>query len=240
MIVIGARPSIGKTALALNIAANIAFQQRIPTAFFSLEMRDTQLGMRLLSSEAQIDMKTIRTQIESVRSASFNKIVNASVRIHEAPLYIEDVPNMQLMDLRTQARHICEKEKVEIIFIDYLGLIGIENNYAPRFEQVSEISRSIKGLARELNIPIIVLSQVGRGSEGQPPTLANLRDSGAVEQDADVVMLLHRERKLPDETSDPTFPTDVEIAKNRNGPTGKIQLRYTPKYTRFDSSTENE
>lgn len=235
MIVMGARPSIGKTALALNMAANIAFQQRIPAAFFSLEMKNTQLAMRVLASESRIDIKAVRGQSASEHSRSYQKILDAAERIYEAPLFIEDVPNMQLADLRTQARHIRAKEKVEIIFIDYLGLIGIENSYAPRFEQVAEISRSIKGLARELEIPIVVLSQVGRGSEGAAPSLANLRDSGAVEQDADVVMLLHRDRKPdPEHPERDFFETDIDIAKNRNGATGLIKLAYQPKFTRFD------
>jgi replicative DNA helicase len=234
MIVIGARPSIGKTALALNMAANIAFQHRIPTAFFSLEMRDTLLGMRFLSSEAQIDMREMRAQLEAERGRSYQTIINAAERIYKAPLFIEDASNMKLMDLRTQARHIRRKEKVEIIFIDYLGLIDNQNGL-PRFEQVSEISRSIKSLARELDIPIVVLSQVGRGSEGVAPTIANLRDSGSVEQDADVVILLHRERKLAPDSEHNYFETDIDIAKNRNGPTKSVRLAYHDKFTRFNS-----
>lgn len=241
MIVIGARPSIGKTAFALNIAANIAFMQNLPVAFFSLEMPVEQLGSRLLASESRIDLKTIRAQLQTddERNRVLQSIINVAEQHYTKPLFIEAVPNMTLSDLRTQARHIREKERVEIIFIDYLGLIGSENSMTPRWEQVSEISRSLKGLARELEIPIVVLSQLVRVSEGAPPTLAHLRDSGSVEQDADVVMLLHRERtldtqKYPDRDF---FETDIDIAKNRNGPTDKIKLAYKPKFTRFEELT---
>jgi replicative DNA helicase len=234
MIVIGARPSIGKTALALNMAANIAFRHKIPTGFFSLEMDDSLLVQRFLAAEASVDLKKVRTQIESEKARSFSRIQDAAARIYDAPLFIEDVANMKLLDLRTQSRHLREKEGVEIIFVDYLGLINNQSNL-PRYEQVSEISRSIKGLARELKIPIVVLSQLGRTSEGSAPSIAHLRDSGSIEQDADVVMLLHRDQRGIDPNDGKDFlPTSVEVAKNRNGPTGKVTLAYYPKYTRFE------
>jgi replicative DNA helicase len=235
MIVIGARPSIGKTALALNMAANIAIMQKKPVAFFSLEMAGEQLMMRVLAAEAEIDTRSIKRQTNTEKSNSFNKIGHAAGRLSDAPLFVEDIPNMSLIDLRTQARHVREVEKVEIIFIDYLGLISMENTYMPRYEQVSEISRSIKSLARELAIPVVVLSQVGRQSEGAKPTLANLRDSGAVEQDADVVILLHRDRENSNtEEAPPEFLiTDVYVEKNRNGPTGMAKLAYYKNWTKF-------
>lgn len=235
MIVIGARPSIGKTTFALNMAANIAFMQKVPTAFFSLEMTDVQLVVRTLASEARVDLNTARALVDSEKGKSFNKIQEAAVRANNMPLFIEAMPNMQLMDLRTQARHIREKEKVEIIFIDYLGLISVESRQ-PRYEQISEISRSLKGLARELNIPIVVLSQLVRAAETERPTLATLRDSGSVEQDADVVMLLHRARKPDPEKPDIDYiETEIMLEKNRNGPTGIVKLKFKPQITRFET-----
>ncbi|MDR1147691.1 MAG: replicative DNA helicase [Spirochaetaceae bacterium] len=236
MIVIGARPSIGKTAFALNMAANIAVTDRRPAAFFTLEMTDVALATRLISSEAHIDSNSLKTGF--VKSADFEKILEAAGRIYDAPLYTVDMPNMKLLDLRTQARRLRSMKQVEIIFIDYLGLISTDDTNVPRFEQVAEISRSLKGLARELDIPIVALSQIGRPAEGARPNLASLRDSGAVEQDADMVMFLHRERKQeakPGESSPDVIETELIIAKQRNGPVGTVNLGFRPKYTEFVS-----
>ena len=236
MIVIGARPSIGKTAFALNMAANISVQNRRPAAFFTLEMTDVALATRLISSEAHVDSNSLKTGF--VRQSDFHRILDAAGRIYDAPLYTVDMPNMKLLDLRTQARRLRSMKQVEIIFIDYLGLISMEDTRTPRFEQVSEISRSLKGLARELNIPVVALSQIGRPSEGARPNLASLRDSGAVEQDADVVMFLHRERKQEVQTGEAApevIETELIIAKQRNGPVGTVTLGFRPKYTEFVS-----
>jgi replicative DNA helicase len=239
-IIIGARPSIGKTALALNMAAHIAFKHHKPTAFFSLEMSDVALTQRLISSEARVDGKSLRSGYLS--SDDFRNIINVSGKINEAPFYIVDMPNMKLLDLRSQARKLRAQEKVEIIFIDYLGLIGHENNSLPRHEQISEISRSLKSLARELKIPVVVLCQLNREMErtgqGQPPTLANLRDSGSIEQDADLVLFLHKRYKPKKEGEDDSaslegYPTELIIAKQRNGPVGFIELVLQSKFALF-------
>jgi replicative DNA helicase len=175
----------------------------------------------------------------------FERIRDASTKLYEMPLYIIDVPNMKYQDLRSQARKLRSKEGVEIIFVDYLGLIGHDNYHLPRHEQISEISRSLKGLARELKIPIVVLCQLNREMErtglGMPPTLANLRDSGSIEQDADLVMFLHKRpppKSKKDEEEKPQvpsegYPTELHIAKQRNGPVGMIELVLQSKYTRF-------
>ena len=241
-VIIGARPSIGKTALALNMAAHIAFKHRKPTAFFSLEMSDVSLAQRLISSEARVDGKNLRSGYLS--ADDFRNILSVSGRMNEAPFYIVDMPNMKLLDLRSQARKLRAQEKVEIIFVDYLGLIGHENNSLPRHEQISEISRSLKSLARELKIPVVVLCQLNREMErtgqGQPPTLANLRDSGSIEQDADLVLFLHKrplKAKKDGEEEDKTalegYPTELIIAKQRNGPVGVIELVLQSKYALF-------
>ncbi len=235
-IVIGARPSVGKTALALSMAANIAVKKKRSLAFFTLEMSDQALMQRLLASEARIRSEALRSGM--LRPSDFGALTEAAGRIYEAPLYIDDTPNMKLLDLRAQARRLKSRENVDIIFIDYIGLIAPEaKGNTPRHEQVAEISRSLKALARELDIPIVCLSQVGRQSEGKAPNLADLRESGSIEQDADVVMFLHRER----EQEASSIETQLIIAKQRNGPIGTVNLAFLPQYTRFESmSRESE
>ncbi len=237
-IVIGARPSVGKTAFALTMAANMAIHRKVPIGFFTLEMADMALMQRLLSSEARINSEKLRTGM--LRPADFHNLTEAAGRIYEAPLFIDDTPNIKLLDLRAQARRMKSKEDIKALFIDYIGLIEPENKAnVPRHEQVAEISRSIKSLARELQIPIICLSQVGRQSEGKPPTLADLRESGSIEQDADVVLFLHREREDSRDNRDGQSPgnveTDLVVAKQRNGPVGTVKLAFLPSYTKFES-----
>ncbi|CEM60894.1 replicative DNA helicase [Treponema phagedenis] len=223
LIIIGARPSMGKTALAMTMASNIAIKQKIPTAFFSLEMSDMLLMQRLLAAESGISATSLRKGL--LQLSDFGRIQNAAGEMYDAPLYISDIPNMKMLDLRAAARRLCAQEGVKIIFVDYLGLIVSDNPLIPRYEQFAEISQSLKGLARELNIPIVALSQVGRPAEGSPPSLADIRGSGAIEQDADVVMFLHRERGEAD--------TQLILAKQRNGPIGTITLEFQASYTRF-------
>jgi replicative DNA helicase len=242
-IIIGARPSVGKTALALNMAAHIAFKSNIPVAFFSLEMTDMSLAQRLISSAAQVDGNKMRSG--HITSDDFRRIRDTLGIFVEAPFFIVEIPNKELHELRSQARKLRSKEGVQIIFIDYIGLIVHENNRLPRHEQIGEISRSLKGLARELDIPIVALCQLNRDMEktghGQQPTLANLRDSGSIEQDADLVMFLHRKppskdkKGMEDEpaTNIEGIPTELIIAKQRNGPVGFIDLMLQAKYTRF-------
>ena len=229
LIIIGARPSVGKTALALTMAANIAIKKKIPTGFFSLEMSGLQLMLRILSTESHISTHSIRTGF--LKLSDLETIQDAAGRIYEAPLYFVDMPNMRLLDLRSVARRLRTQYGAEIIFIDYLTLITSENTLLPRHEQIAEISRSLKALARELNIPIIALSQVRRDAEGKTPTLADLRESGSIEQDADVVMFLHRERGATEEA----IETKLIVAKQRNGPVGDVDILFRPKYTEFVS-----
>ncbi len=242
-IVIGARPSVGKTAFALTMATNMAIHRKVPIGFFTLEMADMALMQRLLSSEARINSEKLRTGM--LRPADFHNLTEAAGRIYEAPLFIDDTPNIKLLDLRAQARRMKSKEDIKALFIDYIGLIEPENKMnVPRHEQVAEISRSIKSLARELQIPIICLSQVGRQSEGKPPTLADLRESGSIEQDADVVLFLHREREdsrdSRDGQSSGNVETDLVVAKQRNGPVGTVKLAFLPSYTKFESFSNDK
>ena len=230
-VVIGARPSVGKTALALTMAANIAVQQHRPVGFFTLEMSAVALMQRLLSGEARLDSNRIRSGL--LRASDFHKIADAAARMYDAPLYIEDSPNLKLLDLRAQARRMKSNHSVEIIFIDYLTLITSEHPELARWEQFTEVSRSLKALARELDLPVVALSQVRRETEGKLPTLADLRESGSIEQDADVVMFLHRERGTDENLND--VETELIVAKQRNGPVGKINLAFIPEYTKFES-----
>jgi len=246
-IVIGARPSVGKTAFAISMAIDIAIHRKIPTGFFSAEMTSMAIMERILSAEAKVDSKRIRTAI--LRSQDMLSIVDAASRIYEGKLYIQDTPNIKLLDLRSQARRMKRERDIRILFIDYIGLINPEANpNVPRHEQVAEISRSLKALSRELQIPIVALSQVSRDAEGKEPNLANLRDSGSVEQDADVVILLHRDRLADmsgnnegkrDEPSPimmqgfPVQETKVILAKQRNGETGVITMGFQNQLVRF-------
>ena len=236
-IVIGARPSVGKTALALNIASHIAFTKKIPLAFFSLEMSQIALGQRLISSEGMVEGNKLRSGF--ITPSDHKNIINGMAKMYDAPFYIVDMPNMKLLDLRSQARKMRAQQQIEIVFVDYLGLIGHENNSLPRYEQISEISRSLKSLARELSIPVVVLCQLNREAQWETPSLANLRDSGSIEQDADLVLFLHRETKKKKDKEDEeqlpsdVIPTDLIVAKQRNGPVGNVKLELQSKFARF-------
>ncbi|GHV86548.1 replicative DNA helicase [Spirochaetia bacterium] len=251
-VIIGARPSIGKTALALAMAAHVSIRKKIPAAFFTLEMPDQALMLRLIASEANIESNALRTG-SGLKIDDFHKLIEAAGNINDAPLYILDMPNMKLLDLRAQARRARSQYKVEIIFIDYLTLISAENYMIPRHEQVAEISRSLKSLARELNIPIVVLSQLsrevdkrtgGRSGTAGKPVLADLRESGSIEQDADLVLFLHRERETDKENPEAApggdIPTDLIVAKNRNGPTGIVNILFRSKFTKYVSLEKHQ
>ena len=245
LTIIGARPSIGKTALALTMAANIAINQKKPVAFFSLEMPKMDLVKRILSMYSKVPLAQLRNGMLS--SKNLLAINQASSVVYEAPLYIVDAPYMKLLDLRTLARQIRAQQKVEIIFIDYITLISNDSvKTMARHEQVAEISRALKGLARELEIPIVVLSQLKRESEStsgkdgkkSKPTLADLRESGSLEQDADVVLLLSRERDFDNNIE--RIPTELIIAKQRNGPLANIPLDFIGSLTKYESGSKNQ
>ena len=235
LIIIGARPSIGKTALAISMAVNISIVQKRPSAFFSLEMPRLDLVKRIISIQSSVPLANLRTG--RLTASQLKRMMDANSKLFEAPLYIVDTPYMRLNDLKTLARQCKMQNKVEIIFIDYIGLISNENALLPRHEQVAEISRSLKGLARELKIPIVVLSQVKREVEGGKPTLADLRESGSLEQDADVVMMMHRSRT--DDEGKGVIPTELIIAKQRNGPLGTIPLNFVTSTTKYEQNSND-
>lgn len=240
-IVIGARPSVGKSAIALNIASNMALRSKLKVGFFSLEMPAVSLMLRMFSGETGIDSHRIRKG--NLDQGDFHKIIDTADAIYDTGLFINDTPNMKLLDLRSEARRLKSKEHIDILFIDYLTLIVPEDRSIPRHEQIAEISRSLKALAKELDIPIVVVSQLRRETEGKRPSIADLRESGSIEQDADVIILLHREKDLYDldeemenqERQKKNRITDVIIAKQRSGPTGKITLFFMPEFTKFYS-----
>lgn len=237
--IIGARPSMGKTAMALSMMENISIDHKIPCGFFSLEMSYEQIGQRLLSQVSRIPGHKIRSGM--MKLEDLQKINDAAGRVYDAPLYIVDTPNMQLLDLRAMARRMVQSKGVQIIFIDYIGLISTQNPSAPVYEQVSEISKSLKSLARELNIPVVALCQVARDAEGTEPTLAQLRGSGSIEQDADVVMFIHRDRKkTEDGETDPVQDAKLIVAKQRNGPIGDVNLLFLSSYTKFENKASED
>lgn len=237
MTIIGARPSMGKTALALTMMQHIALDKQIPCGFFSLEMSAEQIGQRLLGQVARIPGKKLRNGMLTM--SDFHKLQDAGGVCYNAPLYIVDTPNMKLLDLRAMARRMRVNQGVKIIFIDYIGLITSENEDAPVYEQQSAISKSLKSLARELEIPIVVLCQVARDAEGNEPNLAQLRGSGSIEQDADMVMFIHGERKKTaegeEQAASPTLDRKLIIAKQRNGPIGDVDVLFIPAYTKFEN-----
>ncbi len=235
LIIIGARPSIGKTAMALSMVQHIAVEKKIPCGFFSLEMSYQMIGQRLLSQVSRVPGQKLRSGM--LTTSDFKKLQDAAGDIFNSPFFIVDQPNMQLLDLRALARRMVVEKGVKIIFIDYIGLISVENANAKVFEAQSEVSRSLKALARELGIPIVALCQVARDAEGNEPNLAQLRGSGSIEQDADVVMFLHRERLKSEE---PAQEAKLIVAKQRNGATGDVPLTYRPSYTKFENRAGEE
>ena len=241
MIIVGARPSMGKTALAMSMMENIAINKKIPCGYFSLEMSADQIGQRLLSQVARIQGTKLKSGL--LKFEDFKKLQDAAGECFNAPLYIVDTPNMKLLDLRAMARRMRVNQKVEIIFIDYIGLITPENTEAPLHEQQSMISKSLKSLARELEIPIVVLCQVARSAEGNEPGLAELRGSGSIEQDADMVMFIHGDRSRNKETNEgynPVQDRTLIVAKQRNGPIGDVKVRFFSNYTKFENAADDD
>jgi len=242
LIIIGARPGMGKTAIALSMAANISIRQNIPAAFFSLEMSDQSLMIRLMSAEAGIDSYKLKTGFFA--KSDFQKLFGAAEILHDAPLYIVDMPHMTMLNIQAMARMLRVQYKVEIIFIDYIGLISSDNKLLPRWELISEVSRSLKGLARELNIPVVACSQLRREAETQKPSLADIRESGSIEQDADMVMFLNRDRELDksaeDQAKEAGQKVQLMLAKNRNGPVGTVDLTFLKHLTKFIPYTEDK
>ena len=235
-IVIGARPSVGKTALTISMISSITIHNHVPTVFFSLEMTSMTIMQRLLSKEARIDATKIRKG--TLRTADLTTLRDAIEPIYSSQFWIIDTPHLQMFDLRTLSRRLVRDHQVRIIFIDYLTLITADSLDLPRHEQVASISRSLKAMAHELDIPVVVLSQVTRDTEGRRPTLATIRESGSIEQDADVVIFLHREEtNYDDDQHQDAIPVKVIVAKQRNGPVGSVELQFIPRFVSFEQTS---
>ena len=235
LIILAARPSMGKTTFALNLASHAAVEVKVPVVIFSLEMSKEQLALKLLCSEAGVDNQRIRTG--TLRDDDWPKLSQALGRLSDAMLFIDDTPGISALEIRAKARRIKSEYGLGLIIIDYLQLMQSRSKSENRQQEVSEISRSLKALARELNVPVIALSQLSRAVEqraDKKPTLADLRESGSLEQDADIVGFLYREDYYNPETDRKNI-TELIIAKQRNGPVGTVDFFFQKEFSKFQS-----
>jgi replicative DNA helicase len=237
LIIIGGRPGMGKTAFALNIAQHTAVNMRIPVAVFSLEMSKEQLAMRMLCAESMVDSSRVRKGF--IGREDWPKLTNAAGRLADAPIFIDDSSAVTVLEIRAKARRL-KKEKggLSLIVVDYLQLMRSRGNFERREQEISDISRSLKGLAKELKVPVVALSQLNRSVESRHekiPTLADLRESGAIEQDADLIIFLFRE-ELYSRTATKGV-ADIIVAKQRSGPTGTVKLTFRADCTKFHDFT---
>ncbi len=239
LIIVGGRPSMGKTALALNIAQHVGVELGEPVAIFSLEMSKKQLALRMLCSEAMVDSNRVRKGF--IRKEDWHKLTSAAGKLAEAPIFIDDSSSTSVLEMRAKARRLKMEHGLSLVIVDYLQLMKGRGSFERREQEISEISRSLKGLAKELEVPVIALSQLNRGVEqrhDKRPTLADLRESGAIEQDADVILFLYRDEVYNKNSSDNRGKAEIIIAKQRNGPTDTVYLTYLSHCTRFVPYTE--
>jgi replicative DNA helicase len=234
-IIIAGRPSMGKTALALNIALNAALIDKVGVAIFSLEMSSLQLGIRLLGSDAMIDAWKLRKG--AMQDDDYLRLTDSANRLSELPIYIDDSSALSSLEIKAKARRLKKKHNISLVIIDYLQLMQSKKAVESRQLEISDISRSLKALAKDLDIPVMALSQLNRKVEDRPnkrPMLADLRESGAIEQDADLIMFIYRE-ELYNRTEENKGKAELIIAKHRNGPTGLANLTFREKYTKFQN-----
>lgn len=239
MIIVAARPAMGKSTLALDFARSAAVNNGMTAAFFSLEMGRNEIAMRLLSAEARIQFQDLRKG--DIRDEDWDKMSLAVDRLNEVPLFIDDSPNMSLMEIRAKCRRLKQRNNLKLIVLDYLQLLSSGKRVESRQQEVSEFSRTLKLLAKELDVPIIALSQLNRGSEQRTdkrPQVSDLRESGSIEQDADMVLLLHRD-EVYDKESPRAGEADIIVAKNRAGPTRDIVVAFQGHYARFQDMAQD-
>lgn len=232
MIVIAARPAVGKSTLGIDIARAAAIKHQMATAVFSLEMSRTEITMRILSAEATIQLQDLRKGLKN--QDQWNKLARIMGTISDSPLFIDDSPNMSLMEIRAKCRRLKQQHNLKMVIIDYLQLMSSGKKVESRQQEVAEFSRALKLLAKEIEVPVIAISQLNRGPEQRTdkrPQMSDLRESGSIEQDADVVILLHRDRSDPERDGE----ADVIVAKHRNGPTKDIVLAFQGHYARFNN-----
>jgi len=233
MIIVAARPGIGKSTFALDIARNGSIREKKPVLFFSLEMSKSEIAMRMLSAESDILLNKMRGG--NMSSDDWKKLAAIRGRINDAPLFIDDSPNLTMVEIRAKSRRLKASLGLELIVIDYLQLLSSGKKVESRQQEVSEFSRSIKLLAKELNIPVIAIAQLNRNSEAKAdktPEISHLRESGSLEQDADVVILLHRDDMVNKDVPNPG-EAEIILAKQRSGPTGKFKVLFQGQYSRF-------
>ncbi len=241
LVIIGGRPSMGKTAFSLNIAQHVGVHMKEPVAIFSLEMSKEQLAFRMLCSEAMVDSNSIRKGF--IKKEDWHRLTNAAGNLAAAPIFIDDSAGMTVLEMRAKARRLKAEHGLSLVIVDYLQLMRGRGNAERREQEISEISRSLKGLAKELRVPVIALSQLNRGVENRTekkPTLADLRESGAIEQDADVIIFLYRDEVYNKKKEDNKGKAEIIVAKQRNGPTGEIPLTFISHCTRFTNFTDRE
>ncbi len=235
LVIVAGRPSMGKTALGLTMAEEMAVRRNIPVIFFSMEMSNEQVAQRLLCSHTRFDSHKLRRRL--ISEQELHQLLEACDSLSHAPLYVDDTPGMTILELRSKARRMAMQHQVQAVFVDYLQLMHAPGSES-RQTEVATISRGLKALGRELNIPIIVMAQLNRQSEerqGNEPRMSDLRESGAIEQDADVVLLIHRPEYYKPEDESLKGMAKLIIAKQRNGPVGTVELTYHNRYTRFDN-----
>jgi replicative DNA helicase len=237
LIILAARPAMGKTALALNIARNAAFESNVPVAIFSLEMSKEQLSMRMLCSEARVDSSRVRSGF--LNPEDWHRLTNAAGTLSEAPIFIDDSPDISTTSIRTKCRRLKMDKDLGLVIIDYLQLMRSRHESERRDLEISDISRSLKLLAKELNVPVLALSQLNRKLEERSdkrPQLSDLRESGALEQDADVVAFIYRDEVYNKDENNPNRgAAEIILSKQRNGPTGVVPLTFLGAYTRFEN-----
>jgi len=235
LIVVAARPSVGKTAFALNMALNITTKYKIPVAIFSLEMSKEQLAQRMLCSEAEVNAQKLKTA--NLSDTGWKKLTRALGRLSEAPVYIDDSASMTATEIRAKARRLKIERGLGVVIVDYMQLMRGRLRVENRTQEISEIARSLKTLARELDVPVIAISQLSRAVEQRTdriPRLSDLRESGEIEQTADVVIFIHREDYYNPQSEKGNI-AEIIIAKQRNGPTGDVELYFSRECTRFDN-----
>jgi replicative DNA helicase len=233
---------MGKTALAINIVQNAAIFHKIPVAVFSLEMSKEQLGLRMLCSVSRVDSQDLRTGF--IRDVDWPKLARATGILSEAPIFIDDTPAIGVLEMRAKCRRLKAEYDIGLVVVDYLQLMRGRSNAERREQEISEISRSLKAMAKELNLPVMALSQLNRSLESRPnkrPQLSDLRESGAIEQDADVICFLYRDEVYNKSEDNPRRGiAEVIIGKQRNGPTGTVDLTFIDKFTTFENYTHLE
>ena len=240
LVILAARPSVGKTALCLNMVSNIAMREQIPCVVFSLEMSKEQLVQRLLCMESRVDGSRLRGGY--LTDEDWPRLTHAASALSEAPIFIDDTPGMTTFELRAKCRRLAKSHGLGFIVIDYLQLMRVKGKVESREREIAEISRSLKALAKELNVPVLALSQLNRSLEARQdkrPVLSDLRESGAIEQDADIIMFLYRDEVYNPDTEHPGI-AELIISKHRNGPTGLVKMAFLNEYTRFENLAEDD